>query len=106
MVRQAKLDRTNRMKTMTMQAIACAVAMGCMGGFAAEYFVLKDGGSDGYDGKAAANVRVTGFGPARRKAVDPVSGRVISEAADSVAGLSVDVPPEDVRLIVFKKQTK
>ena len=44
MVRQAKLDRTNRMKTMTMQAIACAVAMGCMGGFAAEYFVLKDGG--------------------------------------------------------------
>ena len=70
-----------------------------------------DGGEEivalfNYDGKAAANVRVTGFGPVRRKAVDPVSGRVISEAADSVAGLSVDVPPEDVRLIVFKKQTK
>ena len=41
------------MKRTTIPAIACAVAMGCTGGFAAEYFVAKDGGSDSYDGKAA-----------------------------------------------------
>ena len=41
------------MKRTTIPAIACAVAMGCTGGFAAEYFVAKDGGSDAYDGKAA-----------------------------------------------------
>ena len=46
-----------------MQAIACAVAMGCMGGFAAEYFVLKDGGSDSYDGTKAAHEEGTNHGP-------------------------------------------
>ena len=51
------------MRRMTVPVIACAVAMGCMGGFAAEYFVSKDGGSDGYDGTKAAHEEGTDHGP-------------------------------------------